>query len=258
MKKFIDNHTHLHSCKEPLHSLKDLIILNIFDLDEDLQCLNHEDLILGINYFKSFGLHPNRAHLYELTQVQKEIETHKNEIIAIGETGLDFHYTQEKNIIKKQKESLELQDFLCTQYKKALMIHSRDCPIETILDCIKTDKFVFHSFNYEEKVLKKILDKEGYVSFSGMLTFKNMDYLVDALRYCPKDRFFLETDSPFLLLRQNPLLESLKMEKKYKENQSYYVKYLYEFTSKIKHITIENLQDQLIENFKNLYNVSIL
>lgn len=127
----------------------------------------------------------------------------KQKLLGIGECGLDYFYTQDKEIIKKQKELFEAQIQLAIDSNLPLIIHCREA-FDDIYDILKKfkqihSKFWIHCFTGNTDQLRKILDIGGKVAFGGILTFgKNADYLRDSANFCPDDSWLLETDSPFL------------------------------------------------------------
>lgn len=127
----------------------------------------------------------------------------KYRLVGIGECGLDYFYSQDKEIINKQKELFEAQIQLAIDSNLPLIIHCREAfdDIYNILKDFKNihGKFWIHCFTGNTNQLRKILDIGGKVAFGGILTFgKNAEYLRDSARFCPNDSWLLETDSPFL------------------------------------------------------------
>lgn len=130
-------------------------------------------------------------------------KTSKLQVLGIGECGLDYFYTQNKELIKIQKEIFENQIQLAITSNLPLIIHCREAFDDT-LDIIKNykeiqGKFLVHCFTGQKEILKQVLDLGGKVAFGGIITFaKSADYLRESLNYCPNDSWMLETDLPFL------------------------------------------------------------
>jgi TatD DNase family protein len=123
-------------------------------------------------------------------------------LIGVGEIGLDYHYTQDSEIIKKQKELFRSQIELALTMNLPFQIHTRDAFSDTV-EILKDypeigGKFIVHCFSEGVEEAKKILDLGGYLGFGGLITFNSALAIQDAAKYCPNDRFFLETDLPFL------------------------------------------------------------
>ncbi|GEM_PF-535202 len=123
-------------------------------------------------------------------------------IVGIGECGLDYHYTQDKNIIRKQWQLFEAQMSLACFLNQPIALHTRDSFVDTFAIVQKfpqiKNKFVFHCFSEGVWELEKVLDFGGYISVGGILTFKNAQKLVEVVKVCPIDRLMVETDLPFL------------------------------------------------------------
>lgn len=122
---------------------------------------------------------------------------------GIGETGLDYHYTQETGLIKTQKKLFESQINLATETKKTLVIHCREA-FSDLIQILKNHpnihgKFLIHCYTGDTAILKQILDLGGKVAYGGIITFgSSANEIRDSLSYCPDDNFVLETDLPFL------------------------------------------------------------
>jgi TatD DNase family protein len=118
-------------------------------------------------------------------------------IVAVGETGLDFHYDHSPRPL--QHRAFEAQLELAAEAAKPAVIHAReaDDDIAAILTAHPNVTAILHSFSSGMGLLRAGLVLRHYVSFSGMVTFKNWR-LDDAIRETPLDRLLLETDGPYL------------------------------------------------------------
>lgn len=144
------------------------------------------------------GVHPHDAH-----QWSSESEAWLREalrdphIIAVGETGLDFHYDHSPRSL--QHRAFEAQLALAAEAGKPAVIHAReaDDDVAAILAAHPDVTVILHSFSSGMGLLRAGLVLRHYVSFSGMVTFKNWR-LDDAICETPLDRILLETDGPYL------------------------------------------------------------
>ncbi|HEY3013438.1 MAG TPA: TatD family hydrolase, partial [Gemmatimonadales bacterium] len=144
------------------------------------------------------GFHPHNAH-----QWSSESETWLRErlrdplIVAVGETGLDFHYDHSPRA--QQLRAFEAQLGLAAQAGKPAVIHAReaDDDVAAVLAAHSDVTAILHSFSSGIGLLRAGLVLHHYVSFSGMVTFKNWR-LDDAILETPVDRLLLETDGPYL------------------------------------------------------------
>lgn len=152
------------------------------------------------NVYASVGLHPDSAsELNEETeQLLTKLAGHKK-VVAVGETGLDFKCDIPYEV---QRRVFEFQLDLAREKHLPLIIHSRDAFHEVleILEARKQDSHsgVFHCFSGETDIARKVLDLGFYISFTGIITFKNARTLPDIVRYVPIERILIETDAPFL------------------------------------------------------------
>ena len=153
------------------------------------------------NMYAAVGIHPHDAktvtaetitELKELAQSQK--------VVAIGETGLDFHY--DFSPPHDQKKTFAQQLTIVAELNLPVIIHCRKAFDETmeILNEYRTsvEKVVFHCFSGSAQQAKVVLDKGFYISFTGVVTFKNAEATRQAARIVPLDRLMLETDCPYL------------------------------------------------------------
>jgi TatD DNase family protein len=161
----------------------------------------HDALVAGV------ALHPNEAPRLaaagSLDDALDEIErlaSSSDRVRAVGETGLDYFRTGEDGVAA-QHHSFRRHVELAKRLGKALVVHDRDAhdDVLRILDEEGVpDRFVMHCFSGDAAFARACLDRGGYLSFAGTVTFKNADPLRDALRVAPRDRLLVETDAPYL------------------------------------------------------------
>ena len=142
------------------------------------------------------GLHPHDA-----TQGVASVIDLLDEpgVVAIGEAGLDYHYDNSPRDV--QRAAFEEQIAIAHQRNLPLVIHTRDAWDDTfdILDAVGVPKkTVFHCFTGGPDELERCLERDAYVSFSGIVTFPSAVDLQAAAVACPLDRMLVETDSPYL------------------------------------------------------------
>jgi TatD DNase family protein len=146
----------------------------------------------------SAGVHPHNAREWnsEAEGWLREL-LRDPRVVAVGETGLDFHY--EHSSRSDQHRAFEAQLALAAETGKPAVIHAReaDDEVATVLAHHPEVIAILHSFSSGMGLLRAGLVLRHYVSFSGMVTFKNW-CLDDAVRETPLDRLLLETDSPYL------------------------------------------------------------
>ena len=143
------------------------------------------------------GVHPHEASSWNAS-VQEQIEAllTSPEVVAVGETGLDYHYDFSPR--PKQRDVFATHLDLASRLSLPAVIHSREADSDCIAIITDTDAcFVLHSFCSGPDLLKTGLDRGAYISFSGMVTFGSWKDL-EAVRAVPTDRLLIETDAPYL------------------------------------------------------------
>ncbi len=202
----IDSHchfTHFDDAEIPdliheAHSLGVTTMLNIGVELEHMNRLMHQHQTFGLPY--SIGVHPHGT--LELTDSDITSMRHAlQNAIAVGEIGLDS-YRQKETVV--QRHNLALQLDLALSLQLPVIIHSRD--EETALlehltvyaQKCSSPPGVIHCFTGSLTFGRACLDLGFYLSFSGILTFKNAELVRDAARMCPLDRLLVETDAPYL------------------------------------------------------------
>jgi TatD DNase family protein len=152
------------------------------------------------NMYAAIAIHPHEARTVTADTLKelREIAQHKK-VVAIGETGLDYHYNFSSHDEQRKifVEHLKIADEL----NLPVIIHSREAFDETmeILEQFgSTKKAVFHCFGGDSSQAKIILDRGFYISFTGVVTFKNADAIREAVRIVPVDRMMVETDCPYM------------------------------------------------------------
>ena len=122
------------------------------------------------------------------------------DVRAVGETGLDYFRTGEEGR-PRQEESFRRHIALAKELGKTLVIHDRDAHddvLRVLDDEGPPERFVMHCFSGDADFARACLDRGGWLSFAGTVTFKNAAYLREALRVAPRDRILVETDAPYL------------------------------------------------------------
>lgn len=142
------------------------------------------------------GLHPHDAKNGVDTIVHLLRE---EEVVAVGECGLDYHYDHSPRAV--QRDAFAAQVALASERRLALVIHTREAWDDTFAILAAEgvpERTVFHCFTGGPVEAGRALDAGAFLSFSGILTFKNADDVRGAAALCPLDRLLVETDAPFL------------------------------------------------------------
>lgn len=155
-------------------------------------CRDHPQLVT------TAGIHPHDARGWDSdTEHWLRGLLRDPRVVAVGETGLDFHYDHSPR--PAQRQAFESQLRIAAQTGKPAVIHAReaDDEVAAILADHPGVTAILHSFSSGMGLLRAGLVHRHYVSFSGMVTFKNWR-LDEAIRETPLDRLLLETDGPYL------------------------------------------------------------
>jgi len=197
------------------------------------------------NVFLSAGVHP--LDVQEGLNVE-DIKGFARDprVVAIGETGLDYFYSNETKVL--QQQCFEQQIALAVEVNKPLIVHTRDAREDTInmLKAGRADKVggVLHCFTENWEMAKAAIDLGFYISVSGIVTFKNAGELRSVIRQVPKDRLLVETDSPYLA----------PVPHRGQENQPAYVRDVAEFVAQLRGETFDELAQNTTDNFFRLFN----
>lgn len=146
------------------------------------------------------GVHPHSASTWSL-DVRARIADALDDptVVAVGETGLDYHYDHSPR--PEQRRAFEAQLALGAERGLPVVVHARDADddMASILEGLGSDgpTVILHSFSSGAAVFHAGLRAAAYVSFSGMVTFKNWKQ-EDLVRACPDARLLIETDAPYL------------------------------------------------------------
>ena len=194
----------------------------------------------------SCGIHPlnlDEGHdVAELARLAAEAD-----VVALGETGLDYYYQQENASL--QREIFREHIRIGRQVNKPVIVHTRSAREDT-LTILKEEKVhdcggVLHCFTEDKETAMALLDLGMYISFSGIVTFRNAEQIREAARIVPLDRILVETDSPYLA----------PVPHRGKENQPAYVRDVAEYMAVLKGVSIEELAQQTTRNFATLFQI---
>jgi TatD DNase family protein len=194
------------------------------------------------------GIHPHNAKDWS-PEVKNKILSNlkKNKVVAVGEIGLDYHYS--KSPRENQIAAFEEQLQMAVDFNLPAIIHTRDADEDTIA-IIKNfapllkRRAVIHSFTSGLELAKFAIDLNFYLGFNGIITFKNAHNVRDALLLTPIQNILLETDAPFLT--PDPYRGV--------ENAPYYLPFIAKKIAEIKNESIENLLTQVYQNSLSLFS----
>ena len=194
------------------------------------------------NMCGALGIHPETVDDYSLDDIEFIKNNLSNEkIVAIGEIGLDYHYTKENK--DEQIKLLEMQLSLAEEYNLPVIIHSRDATEDTINTLKKFNcRGTIHSFSGSLETAK-IYIKMGYLlGVNGVITFKNCN-IKDVIKEVGLDNIVLETDSPYLT----------PVPYRGMQNNPSHILDIAKFVSELYNVSLEELSYRTNENIKRMY-----
>lgn len=149
------------------------------------------------------GIHPEDiASLGDPDEILGELERQLShpKVVALGEIGLDYHFTEIESEREEQKVWFRRQLALAEKLGVKVVVHDRDAHGDCMDILAEFPKVtgVFHSFSGSGEMARQLVNKGWYISFSGVITFKNATRLAEIVPTVPLDRVFIETDAPYL------------------------------------------------------------
>lgn len=254
---FIDSHCHLDRLNLSLYdnNLDNVIALAKKANVEKLLCVSvtladFPDMVAKTAKYDhvllTCGAHPLNQE--ELINPEQLLDLSKNDrVIAIGETGLDYHYAPETKDL--QIDSFKKHIQVAKTLKKPLIIHTRDAQADT-LAIIRNEGAeevggILHCFTESWDMAEQAIELGFYISFSGIVTFKNATELRKVAALVPDDMLLIETDAPYLA----------PVPYRGKENQPAYVIEVAKHLASIRGQSVEKIAKLSTDNFNRLFGL---
>jgi len=201
------------------------------------------------NMYAAVGIHPHDAKNVTAETLSQLKELALNEkVVAIGETGLDFHYNLSPHHDQKRAFAAHLN--IAAELNLPVIIHCREAFEETmqVLDnhAGRVKKIVFHCFSGSAEQAKIVLDKGYYISFTGVVTFKNAEATRQAAKVVPTDRLMLETDCPYM---------SPEPMRKQKINEPVLMLHTAEYLAELKGMDLTDFANAVTVTSKTFFNL---
>jgi TatD DNase family protein len=197
----------------------------------------------------SVGVHPNEQHCRE-PSIEELIERSQHpQIVAIGETGLD--YFRSEGDLSWQHERFRTHIRAAKAVNKPLIIHTREAREDTLRILREEGAAdvggVLHCFTEDWETARQALDLNFYISFSGIVTFRNAEQIQDVARKVPDDRYLIETDSPYLA----------PIPFRGKPNYPHHVRHVAEFIGNLRGVSLETVAEQSSRNYWALFGCNM-
>lgn len=254
---YVDSHCHLSF--DGLHERIDDVraAMAAADVDRALcicTTLEEFDIVHALalrfdNFWASVGVHPDNEGVREPTLDDLLQRAALPRVVAIGETGLDYYRLGERTVADMawQRERFRIHIRAARTCGKPLIIHTRSASADT-LGILQEEGGgqpggVFHCFTETAEVARAALDLGFFISFSGILTFRNAQDLRDVARFVPLDRLLIETDSPYLA----------PVPFRGKTNQPAYVPFVARQLAALKELPLATIAAATSANFERLF-----
>lgn len=199
------------------------------------------------NLFASVGIHPDYEDQREPSADELAGLADHHKIIAIGETGLDYYRLQ--GDLEWQRERFRQHIRAAKKINKPLIIHTRSAAADTLRimeeEGAQEVGGVMHCFTESWEVAEQAIAMNFYISFSGIVTFKNAVTLKEVAKNIPLRRILIETDSPYLA----------PVPFRGKTNQPAFVRYVAEEIAKLRQVTIDEIATATTHNFFDLFKL---
>lgn len=198
------------------------------------------------NVLLSCGMHPlNQDDEVNIDDLRKLAADPA--VIAVGETGLDYHYAPETKDL--QLDSFRKHITVAKELNKPLIIHTRSAQQDT-LELLRDENAadvggILHCFTESLEMALEAIEMGFYISFSGIVTFKNADALREVAKRVPDDKFLIETDAPYLA----------PVPHRGKENQPAYVVEVAKHLASIRGQSVETIAKLSTDNFNRLFKL---
>jgi TatD DNase family protein len=245
----IDTHCHLgEDYKEVLKRAFENGVDHVINI-----CIDVKDIERGLKIHQEYptvpavaGIHPSHAHEVENGHFDLICGlASSKKIVAIGETGLDLHHSQEHLAIQKEyfKKHIELANDL----DLPLSIHCRNAYQELIdfIEKNRVKKGILHCFAGSFEVARWALEKGFYLSFSGVVTFKNATQMQEIAASVPLEQMLVETDAPWLA--PEPF--------RGKTNEPAYIPYIIEKIARLQKKTRAEVEEKIVKTSKELFGL---
>jgi TatD DNase family protein len=206
------------------------------------------------NFWATVGVHPDNEGVQEpsLNDLLERAKLPK--VVGIGETGLDYYRLNGRTVadMEWQRERFRVHIRAAQQTQLPLVIHTRSSSADTVAILKEEGEDgstgsaggVFHCFTETAEVARAGLDLGLYISFSGILTFKNAQDLRDVAAFVPMDRILIETDSPYLA----------PVPHRGKTNNPSFVPFVAKQIAEVKGLNVEAVAQATTANFERLFS----
>ncbi len=203
------------------------------------------------NVWATVGVHPDNEGVQEPSVDDLVQRAALPRVVGIGETGLDYYRLEGRSVADMawQRDRFRVHIEAARATRLPMVIHTRMASDDTVGILKESGQGdvggVFHCFTETQSVARQALDLGFYISFSGIVTFKNAADLREVAKYVPLDRCLIETDSPYLAPAPH----------RGKTNSPAYVSFVGKFLADLKGVSPEELGRVTSQNFEDLFSL---
>jgi len=201
-----------------------------------------------VNIYATVGMHPHDAKDVGPDELQKlkDLALHPK-VIAVGETGLDYYYDHSPRDVQRRVFAQFIHMARATELP--IVVHERDAASDGA-ELLRSEgegklRGVIHCFTGNYEAARAYLDLGFYISFTGIITFKNAEALRDVVRRVPLERILVETDSPYLT----------PVPHRGKRNEPAYVRLVAATVANIKGVSLEEVSRVTTDNTRRLFRI---
>ncbi len=257
---FIDSHCHLIFPELQAQLPKILAEMQAAQVDQAICICTTMEEFPGVaqlaadhpQLWATVGVHPDNEDVHEPDVAELLLAAQNPKVVAIGETGLDYYRLNGRRLddMEWQRDRFRVHIRAARAAKKPLVIHTRSSALDTlrVLDEEGGEQVggVFHCFTESAEIALAAIERGFYVSFSGILTFKNAQALRDVAQVLPLEKLLIETDSPYLA----PVPYRGRL------NSPAYVPYVAAALAELKGCSVEELAAQTSANCRRLFGLA--
>jgi TatD DNase family protein len=203
-----------------------------------------------VGVYATVGMHPHDAKDVGEEEVRRFGELTRNQkVIAVGETGLDYYYNHSAHDVQRKVFSRFIA--MAREARLPIIVHERDA-VNDAIDLLRGEgrgelRGVIHCFTGDYEAAREYLDLGFYLSFTGIITFKNADALRDVVRRVPLEKLLVETDSPYLT----------PVPHRGKRNEPAFVRFVAETIAALKGIALDEVGRVTTQNTRALFGMGI-
>jgi TatD DNase family protein len=198
--------------------------------------------------FATVGVHPHEAAAWndETLDALRQLAKHPK-VVAVGETGLDFHYDFSPR--EQQERAFRQSIGLARELKLPLVIHDREAD-EALLNLLREENAgdiggVAHCFTSDLPTARAVLDLNFHIGFTGIITFPKSTELREVVKFVPMERLLIETDAPYCA----------PVPHRGKRNEPAFVQFVAEKVAEVKGTSVEKVAQATTQNAKRLFRL---